>query len=162
MKSLFALLAALFLLLAPALARADDDASQKVATTFPSIDYRIAFFKRITPDRLLLGVQIFATPQASPAGTFIGIPVPIPKNATPEDIVAGRYHPRPLSLASSQMIDDLTEQTYSPLPPLTQNGMSFRPGSVTGTLHPREAFTLTIQFPVPPPPPPPAPAPAPP
>jgi hypothetical protein len=124
-------------------------------SNWPGIRYQITDIQRIPPDRLLVVVRILATAQASAAGTLIGFPVQIPPNANKYDVAAGYYHPRPLSLASSVMVDDLTQQKFLVLPPVAPHGKKYRPGDVLDSLRPGGRDVLTIQFAVPPPPPPP-------
>ena len=121
----------------------------EVETTWPGIRYQIFRIERMPQDRLLVGVRIVATPQAPPSGTLIGVSVPIPANATREDLLSGRYAPRPLSLASSEMIDEETEQKYRPLPPVTLAGRPLLPSVTLSSLRPGQAEVLSLQFAVP-------------
>lgn len=124
-------------------------------TNWLGVNYQIIFFKRIPPERLLVGVRIVATSKAAPRGTLIGFPVPIPPNADKYAIMAGYYHPLPLSLAASVMIEDLMQQKYPALAPVAPPGRIYRPGVVLDSLRPGQNLVLTVQFAVPPPPPPP-------
>jgi hypothetical protein len=121
----------------------------EVETTWPGIRYQIFHIERMPQERLLIAVRIVATPQAPPSGTLIGVSVPIPADATKEDLLSGRYSPRPLSLASSEMIDEETKQKYRPLPPVTLAGRSLIPSVTLSSLRPGQAEVLSLQFAVP-------------
>jgi hypothetical protein len=122
----------------------------EVLTTWPGIRYQVFLIERMPQDRLLVGVRLVATSQAPPLGTLIGVSVPIPANATREDLLSGRYSPRPLSLASSEMIDEATKQKYRPLPPVPLAGRSVPPSVTLSNLRPGQAEVLSLQFPAPP------------
>jgi hypothetical protein len=123
-------------------------------TKWPGIRYQLYSILRFPPNHLLIGVRLLATPQAPAGGTLIGFPVPIPANATKNDIAAGRYAPLPLSLASSIMVDESTQQHYSPVAGVAPPGRSFFPSEAVDTLPPGQTLVLSVQFVVPPPPPP--------
>jgi hypothetical protein len=122
----------------------------EIELKWPGIHYQVMFVKRIPADRLLVGVRIVATATAPAAGTLIGIPVPIPPNANKYDIAAGYYHPLPFSLASSGMVDDLSQRKFPALAPIVQ----YRSAAILAYLKPGQGHLLTLQFAVPPPPPP--------
>ncbi len=123
-------------------------------TKWPGIRYQIYSILRYPPDHLLVGIRLVATPQAPANGTPIGIPVPIPPNATKEDISAGKYATLPISLMSSIMIDDATQKSYSAVAAAPPPGRIFYPSEVIDDLLPGHADVLSVQFIVPPPPPP--------
>jgi hypothetical protein len=123
-------------------------------TKWPGIHYQLYSVLRYPPGHLLIGVRLQATPQAPADGTLIGFAVPIPPNATKEDISAGRYAPRPLSLASSIMVDDVTQKSYSPVKAVPPPGKVFFPSEALDNLTPGQTVVLSVQFVVPPPPPP--------
>jgi hypothetical protein len=69
--------------------------------------------------------------------------------ATPEELHSGRYEPRPFSLASSVMIDDLTSQRFPALAPIFPSGKEYAPAEILTYLSPGRSEVLTLQFKVP-------------
>ena len=130
----------------PASLGAVDAAWQGVRLIIPKIE-------RIEQDRLVVVVLIQATPAVPPSGVLVGIETPVPPGATKVDIDAGKYAPKPFSLASSVMIDDQTSQKFAVLPPVAPPGKEYFPGSYLGRLQPGQVDIMTIQFAAPPPPP---------
>lgn len=127
-----------------------------VKTIWPGIHFQVTVLKRIPPDRLLAVVQIVATPQTPPPGLELSVPNPNkpPPNMDPRT-AALLFPPKPFSLESATMTDELSQQQYSTLPPVAPPGHSYRPGKVLDFLRPGDSVILTLQFPIPPPPPPP-------
>jgi len=126
--------------------------TNEVAANWPGIRFQIFRLLKLTDERLLVQVKVYATPEANAGGTLIGIPVPIPKNATPVMIASGMYRPNPFSLRPAVMTDEQTKETFHTLPPLT-TGPQYVSADVVTTLHRGEGIMLTVQFPMPPPPP---------
>jgi hypothetical protein len=147
---LFALVATIF----PLWSQQPSNDRTDVATTWPEVHYRIAQVLRLEGDHVVVVVNLYATAKA-PLGTFIGIPVPIPPNASPEEIQGGMFRPNPFSIQPAVLTDELSKQTFSTLPvaPLGP-GTHYLPPTFLGTLHPQQSDIMTIQFSVPPPPPP--------
>ena len=125
----------------------------EVETTWPGIHFKFVRIERILDERLLIVVRIVATPKAPATGTFIGVKPLVPPGATPEELRSGRYEPRPFSLASSVMIDDLTSQRFPALAPISPPGKEYVPAEVFASLLPGRAEVLTLQFRAPPAPP---------
>ncbi|CAN5821442.1 hypothetical protein BH09VER1_BH09VER1_47130 [soil metagenome] len=123
----------------------------EVETTWPGIVYQLIRVQRIAADRLLVGVKIVAKPSAPKSGTLIGVKVPIPTGASPEDIAAGRYEPMAFSLSAAKMTEEKTGQEYPALAP-SPSGQQYIPGEILTTLVPGRAEILTVQFAAPPPP----------
>jgi hypothetical protein len=122
----------------------------EVETTWPGIHFKFVRIERILDERLLVVVRIVATPQAPATGTLIGVKPSIPAGATPEEGRSGRYEPRPFSLASSVMIDDLTLQRFPALAPIFPPGKEYVPAEILAYLSPGRAEVMTLQFKVPP------------
>ncbi len=120
-------------------------------TTWPGIKYEVIRLQRIAGDRLLVGIKLVATDHAPKSGTLIGVKVPVPSGASPEDIQLGRYDPKPFSLATSKITEEKTGQEYAAVPPLA-TGPQYIPGEIITTLVPGRSEILTVQFPLPPPP----------
>ena len=152
MKSILVLLLCLFVT-APALKAqpSTPEALGKADTTWPGIQFRLLQIQRIAGNRLLLVIKVYATPQAPPTGTMIGVIPPTPKNADPCLVGGGVYRPRPFSLESATMTDEITKQPYTTLSP-SPSGPNYIGGQVLTSLHVNEGALMTIQFPVPPPP----------
>ncbi len=144
------IVALLFLALCPVRAQGELKVIGEADSKWPGIRYQLYSMVRFPPDHLLLGVRLVATSQAPSGGTLIGFPVSIPPNATKEDISAGKYAPRPLSLMSSIMIDDATQKSYSPVTGAPPPGRIFYPSEIVETLLPGQALVLSVQFVVPP------------
>ncbi len=125
-----------------------------VDTAWQGVRYVIPKIERIQQDRLVVVIYIQATPQAPASGVLVGIETPVPPGATKIDIDAGKYAPKPFSLASSVMIDDQTLQKFAVLPPVAPPGKEYFPGAFLGRLQPGQLDIMTIQFAAPPPPPP--------
>jgi hypothetical protein len=125
----------------------------EVDTVWRGIRYEIFGIERMPENRLIVGVRIVATSQAPASGTFIGLKVPISVDASKADTTSERYSARPLSLASSQMIDEETQRRYPALSPTRMAGKSVLPGVTLSTLRPGQAEVLSVQFAVPPQPP---------
>jgi hypothetical protein len=149
---IFALLS---LALCPLRAQGEFKVIGEADSKWPGIRYQIYSIQRYPPNHLLLGVRLLASPQAPAGGTFIGFPMPIPPNATKDDIASGKYDALPLSMASSIMVDELTKTSYSPVTGVPPPGHTFFPTEAVTTLTPGQAVVLSVQFVVPPPPPPP-------
>jgi len=115
-------------------------------TKWPGIVFNLVKVERIIDDRLLMVIRIGATSQAPAKGTVIGIKPPVPLDATIEDRRSGRYDSRPFSLSSSVMIDDLTLQRFSALPPIYPPGKEYAPTEILAYLTPGRAEVLTLQF----------------
>ena len=124
-----------------------------VDTAWQGVRYVIPKIERIEQDRLVVVIYIQATPQAPASGVLVGTETPIPPGATKIDIDAGKYAPKPFSLASSVMIDDQTLQRFAVLPPVAPPGKEYFPGAFLGRLQPGQLDIMTIQFAAPPPPP---------
>ena len=122
----------------------------ETALNWPCIQCQIYSIQHIAGDRLLVGIRLKATADAV-AGTLIGYPVPIPPGAKDYDLVY--YQPRPFSLASSVMVDDLTHQKYPTLLPApAPAGVAYFPDSVMEYIRPGQNIILGVQFACPPPP----------
>jgi hypothetical protein len=127
-----------------------------VATKWPNVHFQVFHIERIPGDRLLIGVKVYTTPNAPLTGTFIGVDVPMPKDASPVSIAAGMYRPNPFSIDSAVMTEEMTKQDYATVKP-DPNGPNYVPSQVLATLHPNEGRMMSIEFPAPPLPPPGAP-----
>jgi len=123
-----------------------------VRTTWPDIHYQVFRIDRISQNRIVIEIKIYATSAAPQEGTFIGVNVPIPKNTDPKMIAAGMYRPDPFSLGSAVLTDDATNQTYQMVLP-DPAGPTYYPWQTIATLHPNQARPMDIEFPCPPPPP---------
>jgi len=123
----------------------------EVESTWPGILMQIPELKRIPGNRLLFAVCLTATAKA-PATTFIGIPGVRPPNASAVELLVPVV-PTPYSLEGSIMTEELTQQKYEVLAPAPK-GPNYRPSVILGSLSPRQALYMSIQFPAPPPPPP--------
>jgi hypothetical protein len=124
-----------------------------VDTAWQGLRFIIPRIERIQQDRLVVVVLIQATPAAAPSGVLVGIETPIPPGAKKIDIDAGKYGPKPFSLASSVMIDERTLQKFPVLPPVAPPGKEYFPGEFLGRLYPGQTEIMTIQFAAPPAPP---------
>jgi hypothetical protein len=122
----------------------------EVETKWPGIVFGLVKVERIIDHRLLVVIRIVATARAPASGTVIGIKPPIPPDATMEDRRSGRYDSRPFSLSSSVMIDDVTSQRSSALPPIYPPGKEYAPAEILAYLTPGRAEVLTLQFKAPP------------
>ena len=122
----------------------------EVETMWPGIRYQLLKLERIPPDRLLVALRISATREASASGTLIGTKVSVPANISQLEALSARYAPRPLSLASSKMIDEQTGRQYPALPPMASAERKYIPGEILSTLFPGQSEVLTVQFSVPP------------
>jgi hypothetical protein len=121
-----------------------------VETIWPGIHFKLVRIERILDERLLIVVRIVATPRAPVAGTLIAGKPTLPLGATVEDLRSERNEPRPFSLASSVLIDDLTLQRFPALAPVFPIDKEYAPGEMLGYLSPGRAEVLTLQFKVPP------------
>ena len=121
----------------------------EVETAWSGIQFQLVKIERILDERLLVVVRIVATAQAPATGTLIGVKTPVLPGATLEDLRSG-YEPRPFSLASSVMIDDLTSQRFPALAPIFPPGKEYAPAEILAYLSPGRAEVLTLQFKVPP------------
>jgi hypothetical protein len=135
------------------IAQAQPPSLGAVDTAWQGVRFIIPKIERIQQDRLVVVIYIQATPAAPASGVLVGIETPIPPGATKVDIDAGKYAPKPFSLASSVMIDDQTLQKFAVLPPVAPPGKEYFPGAFLGRLQPGQLDTMTIQFAAPPPPP---------
>ena len=122
----------------------------EVETAWSGIQFQFVKIERILDERLLVVVRIVATAQAPATGTLIGVKPLVPPGATLEDLRSGRYEPRPFSLASSVMIDDLTSQRFPALAPIFPPGKEYAPAEILAYLSPGRAEVMTLQFKVPP------------
>lgn len=118
---------------------------------WPGVKYELFRVKRIAGDRLLFGVKIVGTAQAPKGGTVIGIKVPIPADASQEDIQSGRYDPLPFSIAPAKMIEEKSGKEYASLAPLP-TGQQYVPSDIRFRLLPGSTEIVTVQFSAPPPP----------
>ena len=121
-----------------------------VETDWPGIHFRLDRVERILDDRLLVVVRIVATAKAPAAGTLIGIKPTLPAEGTHDNRQPPTYELRPFSLASSVMVDDLTTQKFSALPPIFPLGREYAPSEILANFLPGRAEVLTLQFKVPP------------
>lgn len=120
----------------------------EVETTWPGIHFQVARIMRIPGDRLLVLVRVVATGAAPKGGTMIGIPVPVPANATQAEIDQGLYNPIPFSLDSSVMVDEATKTSY---PTLKANpSENYMSGVLLCSLRPNQAEAMAVQFKAPP------------
>lgn len=131
-----------------------------VDTRWPGVTIQVPQIKRIPGDRLLVAVMLFATPKA-PIATMLGFATPQPTHVPVPahmPVQLGRVYlpPQPYSIAGATMTDEISQRTYSTLPP-DPKGPLYRSSSVLTSLSPGRGCYLTIQFTSPPPPPPPAP-----
>ncbi len=122
----------------------------EVETTWPGVRFQLFRIERISFDRLVVAVRIFATDKASPSGTFLGTRIPIPANADREDVGMGLYDPKPFSLAGAVMIDEQSGQRYPVLPSIAPVGKRYLPSVTLASLMPGQAEMLTVQFAIPP------------
>jgi hypothetical protein len=127
-----------------------------VDTAWQGLRFLIPRIEHIEQDRLVVVVLIQATPAAPASGVLVGVETRIPPGAKQVDIDAGKYAPKPFSLASSVMIDERTLQKFPVLPPVAPPGKEYFPGEFLGRLYPGQTEIMTIQFAAPPVPPSPA------
>ena len=122
----------------------------EVETKWPGIHYRIIAVERTPGGKVIVAIRITATARAPKEGTLIGIPVPIPPDATKEDIDRGIYAPQPFSWASSVITDDKTGKAYSTVRPAPgDNSVS---SEILCTLRPAQGESIAVEFALPPPP----------
>jgi hypothetical protein len=119
-----------------------------VPTSWPGVSYQVLDIERIQDNRLLVVLQLVADKKKTSAqGVFIGVKTPIPADASTEDIQAGRYDPKPFSIASSQMVDDQTGEKYPALPAVAPEGKAYPMDYILTKLVPGTTSEyLSLQF----------------
>lgn len=127
-----------------------DPSKHDVATTWKGVHFQITELKKLPGNRLLVIVCVYGQPGAPFAGTLIGTPVPIPPGTTPEMIATGYYSPKPFTIDSATMKDELTQQVYTTVKPAPA-GTRYVPSTLLAVLHPKQSQFMSIQFPYPPP-----------
>jgi len=159
MKSLIGLLFFLGLGLLSAKCQTNVDAPKTygVDTQFPGVRFDIMKIERTVQNRLMILVCIHATHDISPQGVFLGTRVIPPPHPTWQQVASGIYAPKPFSIRSTVMIDELSQQRYPTLRPVAPPGRGTLRDQTFARIGPGQSAFLNLQFAMPPPPPPPPP-----
>ena len=157
MKSLIGLLFFLGLGLLSAKCQTNVDAPKTygVDTQFPGVRFDIMKIERTVQNRLMILVCIHATHDISPQGVFLGTRVIPPPHPTWQQVASGIYAPKPFSIRSTVMIDELSQQRYPTLRPVAAPGRGTLRDQTFARIGPGQSAFLNLQFAIPPPPPPP-------
>ncbi len=106
-------IAALSFLTLAVSAHAAKAGAKETASTIPDLILRVKDIKRPDEKHVIFVIEAVADVKARDEVRLEAKRLPIPKDATQEDIDSGVYDPRGFSLLPAEMVDETTGQKYS-------------------------------------------------
>jgi hypothetical protein len=125
----------------------------EVETSWPGVKLLIINAQRLDPGHVLLTIKVKADrSMAAPQLVASRPALPIPANASAEDIDSGKYEALPYTFVGSKLTDEATGKVFEALPMLP-DAPFVGPNIALVNLKPGSSFQMAVYFTAPPPPP---------